>query len=420
MTTTAGPDASVTDGAPFPPDASVSSPDAAPADWLPDCNLSSITDPSELPVPIAWRTCDAPVSFPCEQMAANWPNAPVKDQSIPACDRADVAADGRVTLFIRRFLGGDDFYDMIAEADGAVRQVFYGESAASGRCYISEGDLHDGRYAFTITSRSGGTERCGLIAGDIGTAPTRGAFGDFVPHELILSCGTDVAVGAQGIATDVANGALFNRSGPFPEATLLDWSFKNLGPAQFWVRRWIGGEIFGGQMADEPMTVATAGKSPTLSYKPTDPTRKVTGADTDGTNIAWVESNVFDNDVNVYCSKPDVLMSASYGSSAGSFAPRSVLTLGPCGDVTEPRVGCGYAAFEGNLPGTRKLSVFIVRLADGRWWPLPYYGDATNVIDLSSVAAVSCSHVYVRAYSSVSGYTVVRIPLAQLGPGNPP
>lgn len=64
--------------------------------------------------------------------------------------------------------------------------------------------------------------------------------------------------------------------------------------------------------------------------------------------------------------------------------------------------------------GARGIAVTLGMLA------LTACGARSELLSLSTIVDVSCSHVYVRAYSPMHADTFVRIPLSQLGPGNPP
>lgn len=391
------------DAAPLPT-VDASSP---PQDVLTQCGITMVTEPSQLPPPIAWRACDSPVAFPCEQMDANWPGAATSAQVIPVGSHADLTA-GRTTLFLRRFQAKGTFYDAIAEADGPMRQAFYGEGVDDGKCWPVSADVRDGKFAVGLGSRTGPwdhvQQRCALIGGAVGASALSGQYGKFAYDDLVVSCGYQAAAGSQGLSASVDVDA----------TPLLSWSFSPISKRPFWVYRWIDGNVFGGF---DQVSVAPVGKPPTLAYVPSDPLRQIYEADADGSSFAWIEGHKWVSDLDVWCSSPDVLMTAPYTTQGSTFAPHAVVTLGPCGDTTVLRVGCGYAAMEANLPGTRDRATLIVRLADGRWWPL---SSAKGALSLNTIVDVSCSHVYARASSPAHGATFVRIPLSQLGPGNPP
>jgi hypothetical protein len=376
-----------------------------PEDVLAQCGITMVSDPGNLPAPIAWRACDSPVAFPCEQMDANWPGAAPSVQVIPIGAHADLTG-GRTTLFFRRFQTNGAVYDAIAEADGPMLQAFYGEGVDDGKCWALSADLRDGKFAVGLSSRTGPwdhvQERCAVIGGTVGASTPAGQYGKFGYHDPPVSCGDAAAVGSQGLS------ALVDKS------PLLDWSFHEISSRPFWVYRWIDGNVFGGFAK---VAVAPIGQPPTLDYAPSTALRQIYAADADGASFAWTEGHTWVSDVNEWCSTPDVLMTAPYTSQWGSFAPRAVVTLGPCSNTSVIRVGCGYAALDAHLPGTRTQATVIVRIADGRWWPL---SSAQGELSLSTIVDISCSHVYARASSPTHAGAFVRIPLSQLGPGNPP
>ena len=86
-----------------------------------------------------------------------------------------------------------------------------------------------------------------------------------------------------------------------------------------------------------------------------------------------------------------------------------------------PAVGCGYAAYRytaGSMSMVTESGIHIVRLSDGAWWKIKSPSVHPVAAWLSPIA-ITCNEVFAR-YTEHVRETVRRVPLASLGPPNPP
>jgi len=132
---------------------------------------------------------------------------------------------------------------------------------------------------------------------------------------------------------------------------------------------------------------------------------------TDGADMVWS-----------YGSGPQVVgggwpnvdvMTAKYTTDPSAIQPRKVRSSLGKHIGTEPWVvGCGYAAHQGDL------SNFIVRLADGVTWTLPY-DDTNGPLTFVQPLGITCTEAFFLGQFG-GRWNVARLRLDSLGPGAPP
>jgi hypothetical protein len=144
---------------------------------------------------------------------------------------------------------------------------------------------------------------------------------------------------------------------------------------------------------------------------------------TDGNDIVWLEGSGRDDLTKAF--PVTTLMTSPFATDAASLHPRRLRSAQSysfgVADMTV--VGCGYVAYPAQLTD-RGVGTFVVRLADGVGWFLPYDAvGSSSTWKWARALALTCSELFATVEvgdESSHEIAIVRVRLDSLGPGIPP
>lgn len=390
----------------------------------PACGFCYAQSKDKLPPPIAWATCDptaTPQGMVCRQMVEDWVPGQFGSEYISAQVPAWAQPNGTVTFMLGR-LEWPNIYRIVADADGPVHQAIL--ETKTDTCTLGLDDVRDGRVAYRVfdsessplSSFGGGAYvaqiddlRPRVLAHYHNEKSNDRAY--YVSSLGVFELGTagfqlaqfDWTTGAPiRVITSAADDNGFGIAHVWPRGNAVFWDAYS-GLAINKLRVW----------------TADAGAKDFISYG-ADSSQGASNLGTDGTDLVWQYSSGRTDGGSVPFPKSDV-MAAPFTADPTQLNARRLRSDGPQFGTNPFTVGCGYAAhFSTAIPN--EVGVLVVRLSDGRSWPLT--SPSTALWLWTSPIAITCTEIFalVRTKTSPSTgrFTVVRVRLDSLGPGLPP
>ncbi|MBI5544389.1 MAG: hypothetical protein HY901_10895, partial [Deltaproteobacteria bacterium] len=403
-------------------------PEDVPAGWQRYDGISCrfplyIQGAKGIPLPhIEWEPCPAPIpaDLGCRRIKAGW----------------GFAGEGQISVYPRFWRDGttgksfievnradrptDRIFLIVTELDGSVRVAFLQRRYSSSVTFGGPDAIADGRYVFGVV----GGEIDGFIGGRIGEAYPRVAYAG--THQTRWYSNWAASEGwivrFNAFVSKTAWNPILVEEIPLPGSVgggLEPHLGFGVGKDIFWE---VGSQDLSGVVS---WSMAEGARS--LLVWPNDPLHSAGNFGTDGQEMAWTYADQRDSAtgewsrVSVmtgpYTTDPEQLKTTArrLRSDFGSFSPYPY------------HVGCGYAARVIGM--NQSFALFIVRLRDGVSWIIPD-GQQTGSwrFGLASIGiACNTAGEQVEVLSTFYGpetwaqrVTMVRIPLANLGPGLPP
>ena len=394
------------------------------------CGFCYASASQYLPPPIQWEPCSGnafPSGVACQQMKRTWPVSTwITGQYFEGATKGYVDGNGRAVL---AFAMAPDtiFQQVVAEADGNVLSSLI--ELHPDLCNTVTHDARDGYYALRVYDAeannwgAGGTSPFG--GGSIGGAVTdlrprvythyhKGDLysRDYVASKLGLVEGELSAGGtfrlydwttgiSQTIYQGNSEGMDINDPAPAANAIFFDAELSDA-------------------LLKEQVWTPDGGVNDIVAFG-NDKSQGAGPLNSDGIDMVWSYGAGRDGSTGPY---PTVfIMTSPFATRASDLQARRLRSEGPCiGTKTEEFVvGCGYAAHPtcASLPST---GILIVRLSDGRSWPLVSNPTSTSWAYVAPLA-ITCDELFATVAERVSNASVaniVRVRLDSLGPGLPP
>ncbi|MBI5546919.1 MAG: hypothetical protein HY901_23805 [Deltaproteobacteria bacterium] len=373
--------------------------------------------------PFEWEPCQAPIPdyLGCRRLKMGWGFAGRGlTSAFPYFWRDPIA--GRSYLEMGRHDPATDrLFSIVAELDGSVHVAFLQRQISTRACAGASEQLANGRYVFAFRDRTRKID--GFIAGKVeDTYPSR-VFSK--PYEEPYY--SDWAASSEWIVRFHANvskmawdGAQFEVVSTPSQATMAQHSGIALGQNILWP---VGSGDLRGVLSWTP-----AYGTRQLLLWPNDPTHSAFDFATDGTDMVWTQS--YERDSSDHWSRFDI-MAAPYTTDPAK-ALGTARRLRSDYSYSAPfsyAVGCGYAAHQVYWNG-REASLLIVRLSDGVSWILSgaeedggwMYGPPVGIACDANMQNIELIGRIWKMFEW-SGYpdsTLIRIPMANLGPGIAP
>ncbi len=395
------------------------------AGWDVHCPLYVPGQHGQMPDPIEWEPCPAPVpsSFVCQRMKNTWSG----NGAARLHFALDPATHRPLLQFTRAYVDGDPnrAIMIVAEADGAVRSALLQLNVQNLECGYWPDALSTTRYVLhptmihRLTDGGQALERGGISGRLTPAAP-----------DLLLHLETDTSSYPTSMHWYASDALLVGLS--MGQHRAWSWDLQQqytvysseqdpdgLPPYEANV---IGGDVF--------TTVSSSGRCGVMSWNVVHGTRPLLrwygdtthGAGnfgTDGTDMVWTYNEGPDA-----CSAdpihPAEVWTAPYTTDPAmvSATSRRLRTEMRGMTVSPYAVGYGYAMHWVAYGAPPTNALFVVRLADGVSWQIP---GSTNSSELSwgPVLGFTQTELYVGANMGNSS-SILRIRLDSLGPGEPP
>lgn len=374
------------------------------------CGLFVPSEPKYLPTTVAWTACPSstdPVGANCSFLDPITVGPGATDLSPFMAGSVDAVSEAH--LQISGFVG-THIYRLVLRGDGTVENAIL-ETTSS--CTLGKSSLFRSSLTYDVYSEPFGY---GTIAADsLSAPPTRLlAWGTEAPHRSFAT--------ALGI---------FDLSGTAHVLSLYPWSGGQNGQQIFSDALDTAGLQQGPVVASPDAcfwTSSSSHYSRIRSYSAArgvedfissgnDPSQGDVNIGTDGTDLVWTHGMARTTTTGPY---PQLeLRTSPYTSAPQSIVARHLRTdVGDDSGLPQRiPVGCGYAMYSNVNSDVR-----VVRLSDGFSWVLPGTTSASSRIDWNEGIAITCDDIFVRGHldKQFNQPTIVKIPLAALGPGIPP
>jgi hypothetical protein len=391
-------------------------PRSVPSGWRPwtcwsGCDFWLPEGSAQMPPAIEWQPCTAaPGGVACREMTTPWTRA-------PAAMAADVyfsaEGEGRASLLLERLAldaNEGSFADwIVGNVDGPIEFAMRAEWASRPpRCWALNRDLASGRFALSL--HGDGTARGrhvdGLLLGTVGSNQPVLAHRDESPGTSAWSVGASRLLRndyGRITALDAAGAALIYESAMSPTQTPFDGRARLFG----------NDAVF--QVADNRSASiwaydAARGTHPLVSF---DLGRGAANVGSDGRDLVWTQGQGKPAGEEGPYVKGEI-MTAPFTTDPARLAPRRLredLSRGVGTALLQFAVGCGYAG----RPLADGRDAEIVRLADGVAFRLA----GNEGWSWERVLGFTCTEAFLAVRSQRARYTVVRVPLAELGPPIP-
>lgn len=376
----------------------------------PCCEFYLPAKPEAMPEPLSWVPCqgDVPAGLVCKQIgpSATRPGA-------GTLVSGQVNAAGAATFLLG--YGASDVlqYEVVADADGAVRQAILAPNWK--RCGLEFVSSSDGKYALGVHENNS-PFISGVLAGDIGEARP----------SLVMNLkepGAHAVLAGKPGLLDVPSSRDYNLYS-WSDGSLVTkiWDLKREPGWEYGSPSFFGDTLYWGFSSGGIFKV----KSWTLDRGASDllassdvPVHSLDSLATDGVSMAWLDGT----NVNPQGLSSTVrLVTSRYAIDKAALQPRVLrddLTVWGFG---EPMVvGCGYVARADALTPFSG-GVLLSRLSDGQAWYLPTRTDGMS-FSFSFPRAITCDELFLDASyrtDAATFPTVARIRLDSLGPGLAP
>lgn len=364
------------------------------------CGFCYASAPEYLPQPIQWEPCSAnafPSGVVCEQMRRTWP-ASAGGQYFEGLAKGYVDGAGHAVLAFG-IASGDTFQEIVAEADGATLTTWL--ELAPITCATVTTDARDGFFAMHVYASQP------IHSGSIG-----GSVANLHPHSY-AAFWNDYRTSSLGLLERTGNALkLYDWSTGIPQV-LYQASSPDQISSPVMTSNAVFFEASNSTNLRQQVWSADAGVRDLISYG-ADPSQGAGSLGTDGNDLVWTHGSNGDGGIWSY---PDYeIVTSPYTTSAPALQPRHLRSEGSCSLVSDEYVvGCGYAMHPtcAYLPSE---GLRIVRLADGRSWPL--VSDNGPFAYVHPIA-ITCDELFATV-SENNVADIVRIKLASLGVGDPP
>ncbi len=389
--------------------------------WSAACPVYLPGAGAELPPPIEWEPCPAPVAsgLACKRMKNTWGG------TVSLFNRLwRDPGSGTVLLAFARSASTNGIQlvpFIIAEVEGKVRHAqLYPLSYVPSDCDYFSQDFNDGLYVRHAPARQN-------VAPDGATATVEGAIGGSMstaaPSVLLETAENSDWRLSKDWLVQLTLGRVIAWTWDTKASQNVYWAGTDPNGLQPHVPIVRGRDIFftvgNLQLCGVMSWSPDAGLRPLLRWYG-DMTRGAGNFGTDGKDMVWTQSQGTGACLNdgpnpevwtaPYTTDPAVLQATSHrlrkdirGMSPDNFA-----------------VGSGYAA-RSDFFGTPAASgLLIVRLADGYSWTIPGVGDQEKFLYWGQPLGFTDEELFVVAGTADMTGTVFRIRLDSLGPGTPP
>jgi hypothetical protein len=381
-------------------------------DWSCDCQYYVPGSKEVLPPPIEWEDCpDTGSGIVCRAMKTPWA---VDGAPITYMASMDLGPSGEPLLAFTRS-GGEPMRNtfLVAEPDGQVHTAFLwamtGSSLDEG-CVFRNDSFNEGRIGLLLW----GIHHKGPPSWDTGLA---GGPMDALAPTVVYRTNTggkmleDYAVGQYYVARLSLGAARVH-----PWTMGKEWLAYNApdDPENLPLSRvqFVGDTLF---VSVHSYTRAginvwdpAHGPRPFIRWVG-DATRGAGDFGTDGVDMVWSYGEGKEPSAEVFPTRS--IMTAPYANDPAAVMPQRLRSLPGDSLVVEPwRVGCGYAAHTSDT-----TEVLVVRLSDGWAWRVP---NGPGLL-LGVALGLTCEELFV-AGSVNKLFTIARVRLDSLGPGEPP
>jgi hypothetical protein len=388
-------------------------------DYSCECRLY-VPGPDAEPLPaVPWEPCPAgtPAVPGCRRILTYWTAA--GNSSLSGFLRFWFdKSSGKAYLQLSRIHVNDDRnirYKTVEEIDGAVRNVFLQLNPANKGCEALTHDLSDGRFAFGMMGDSWAGEllgtREGVIAGEIGTSKPVVLKQDMPPestsHWYVSSSWLlEGRIKTLAHSWDLAETFTVYDPAQDPEG-MPAHNDLGRGEAHFFQVDVAG---YSGVM----VWTQEGGPRPLIRWFG-DYTQGAGNFNTDGGDMVWTHGEGKEPS-----SKQEYpvrsIMTAPFTTDAASVQATQRRLRSDPGQLSTDvyGIGCGYA---GRVIAAKDL--LVVRLSDGVSWTITGSLERDGV-KFMQLLGFTCEELFAAAQYADDAVTVVRIPLASLGPGDPP
>ena len=395
------------------------------AGWDVHCPLYVPGHYGQMPPPIEWEPCPAPIpsGLVCRRMKNTWSGLGAARLHFAL----DPGTKQPVVQFTRVGLNGDSNRSLmlVAEADGVVRSALLQLNSQNLDCGYWPDALTSTRYVIDPTMWQ--------HMSDWGKAVERGAISGRLtpdPPDLLLRLETDTSsypttmswYASDALLVGLSTGKHRAWSWNLQQQYTVYTSGQDLDGLPPYEATVVGGDVF--------TTVSSSGRCGVMSWNVAhgsrpllrwygDTTHGAGNFGTDGTDMVWT----YDEGPNA-CSNdppnPAAVWTAPYTTDPAvvSASSRRLRTEMRGMTVSPYAVGYGYAMHWVAYGDPPTNALFVVRLADGVSWQIP---GSTNSSELSwgPVLGFTQTELFVGANMSNSS-SILRIRLDSLGPGDPP
>lgn len=386
-------------------------------DWSCKCRLYVPKEPEALPPPIQWEACPPlPGGVACKRMTIDWSS---EKAPIPLHGISFDAGPGRSAVIQFRRIIEDPLtaIDLVAEVDGPVRSAIINALPPNrpddAGCYIFSEGVNEGMMLYSAKGSDTFAEGTDSHEGALG-----GPIDDRRPPVLLHFIDKNAfddgwTLGAKWFV-QVTNSAIYAHPWDmskklFVMSTATDP--EGADPGMVVVR---GDAIFwnSSSLYQNGINVwdPVHGARPFVRWVG-DFTRGADDFATDGVDMVWAYGEGKKPLNHIYPVR--WIMTAPFTKDPERIKPRRLRSHLYHKMGHEPFVvGCGYAAHK--ALGTEHVSVFVVRLSDGRAWVVPH----TPELEARRVLGVTCEEVFFLG--DIAGqWNIGRVRIDSLGPGIP-
>lgn len=390
------------------------------------CGFCYASASQYLPSPIQWEPCSKnafPSGAVCQQMKRTWPVSTSSSngtlgQYFEGSALGYVDSGGHAVLAFG-IATGITFQEIVAPADGQVLTTLL--ELNTDTCSTVTQGVGNGYYALRVYDAEPNNWNPGAGTSPFGGGAIGGAASDLRPR----------------VYTHYHKGDIYSRNYYASSLGLLEFS-----SASFQLYDWLTGtpqvviptnqggfalnhpamssdaiffdSSYSTNMLKEQVWTQDAGVSDLVSYSP-DTSQAAASLGTDGHDLVWLHGSGRDGGNGPY--PVDSIMTSTYTTTASGLNPRRLRSEGPCigGIADQSIVGCGYA-LRSTCAFLPSGGLLVVRLSDGRSWPLVSNNTPWAYVD---PIAITCDELFAVVSENNVG-NIVRVRLDSLGPGLAP